>query len=202
MVSRVSKVEEVYVHFTQTDGDTPPVAVIIAEGLVPTTGWTDSELGVWYYITQPHDGILSLDFLAQPPEKGATVLANKEKPVPITSSPLIIELPAWAKGIRVHAAENTIEKVFDSANDSIHLANVNSGGVDIFPWSVIKFGGPDLFPFQANNSLVNLLDVGRVIGGPLRTYNTGDAITRDLRKNRLNVELDKEDGNIVGVWIG
>lgn len=38
-------------------------------------------------------------------------------------------------------------------------------------------------------------------GKTLRVYHTGDALTRDFRQDRANIELDADD-RIVSVWIG
>lgn len=40
-----------------------------------------------------------------------------------------------------------------------------------------------------------------LVGHPLRVYKTGDAITKDYRPNRFNIEIGKK-GLIVNVWFG
>lgn len=43
--------------------------------------------------------------------------------------------------------------------------------------------------------------IADLVGHPLRTYKTGDMITKDWRPERFNIELD-ESRNIVKVWFG
>ncbi|MCH7292313.1 hypothetical protein MMP65_12685 [Acinetobacter sp. ANC 3926] len=41
-----------------------------------------------------------------------------------------------------------------------------------------------------------------LLGHTLRVYHTGDAITKDFRLDRYNIELSKADEKIVSVWKG
>lgn len=43
--------------------------------------------------------------------------------------------------------------------------------------------------------------ISEIVGHPLRVYKTGDAITKDFRPDRVNIETDTE-GTIVNVWFG
>ena len=45
----------------------PPQFAVMANGKVPSTGWTRPELSMWFYVVPPEDGIQDFDFVAEPP---------------------------------------------------------------------------------------------------------------------------------------
>jgi hypothetical protein len=81
----------------------PPLLFVGASGEVPTTGWTNIRLEPYYYIAPPRDGIWAFDFVGDPPTgmAGQVVL-------PCHAS-IVTRLPKWLKGVRIHAAQNTME---------------------------------------------------------------------------------------------
>ncbi|PKF33442.1 hypothetical protein [Acinetobacter proteolyticus] len=157
MVRKVISVNKVYVDFTQSSGDTPPSAVISAKGKVPSSGWSNAELGPWYYIKEPEDGILDIDFYATEPSKDTLVFAHHDG-VEIFSTPLVIDLPSWVKGVRIHASTNSLVKLFDKNK------SVLTGGADSFPWSIKTFGPIDGFPWsrKENQNIGKKLTAGDV----------------------------------------
>ncbi|MBY3091697.1 hypothetical protein HFO72_12905 [Rhizobium laguerreae] len=111
MVARVYEVTAVAVDFTLTDDDHAPVLKVSAEGFANSGGWSNFELGVWSYVREPDDGILGLDFLAMPPPQGTVSTMGFVR----VSAGLVLSVPGWVKGIRVHASTNQIEAMLEAA---------------------------------------------------------------------------------------
>ena len=44
--------------------------------------------------------------------------------------------------------------------------------------------------------------VRELIGRPVRVYNPGDALTKDLRPERVNIEVSKSGNTILKIWFG
>jgi hypothetical protein len=83
----------------------PPLLFVGASGEVPTTGWTNIRLEPYFYIVPPKDGIWDFDFVGNPP----TGIAG-DVVLPAHAS-IVLPLPKWLKGVRVHAAQNSMEAV-------------------------------------------------------------------------------------------
>lgn len=77
-------------------------AFISALGTVPTSGWSGVALSPVYYVKPPEDGILDIDFVADPP-------SGHVLPIDLPVSATILEpAPDWLKGIRIRAAKNEV----------------------------------------------------------------------------------------------
>lgn len=111
MVARVYEVTAVAVDFTFSDDDQVPILKISAKGRVNSGGWSSPELGVWSYIQPPGDGILDLDFLATPPPDGTIVTMGFRN----VHAGLLLPVPDWVKGVRVHASTNQMEAMLVAA---------------------------------------------------------------------------------------
>lgn len=149
---------------------TKPLQIVIsAVGEVPSTGWSHGELGFWYYVHPPKDGIQDLDFLAQEPGGISLPVVT-----PIAATVAIERDPKeyWGPkkplvGVRIHSRTNTIEATFD---ESPELAiSPFSGGMPLpwpFPWSAA--GGDLPFPYRikGGNSQADLIAARvRIRGG-------------------------------------
>lgn len=140
MTKKILTVKSVDVGFSFSNGETPPLLVIVAKGIVNTSGWTSAELASWLYIELPADGILDFEFIGQEPAPGSIVL---QRVAEIESQPLLISLPGWVKGVRVHASGNHIVRVFEevkdmSAEQHVFYNVAPDGGGDLFPWASSK----------------------------------------------------------------
>jgi hypothetical protein len=195
----------------------PPQFAITANGKVPSSGWTQPELTQWFYVVPPQDGIQDYDFVAQPP---SGIVLPVVTPISVFHPDPRDPRHYWGKGkplkgVRIHARENSMEAKLDpkksmefqvraaprggevpwpwlSRGDSSLMA-----GEDPFPWRRALLGGSD-DPFPLSASLLKLLLIGR----PLRVYHTGDALTDDFVRNRVNIELSKTTELIVDAWLG
>jgi hypothetical protein len=79
----------------------PPRLVVVAEGIASTPGWTRLSLSEYIYIRPPSDGILSFDFVGNPPSKPVPQVEKKVRASKRTRA------PKWLKGVRVYAAQNS-----------------------------------------------------------------------------------------------
>ena len=82
----------------------PPKLLIEADGIVPTTGYTDPELIEYIYKQPPPDGIYDFDFVATPPQGGSADVLS-----PISASYLLVPIPKGLKGVKVHASWNSVQ---------------------------------------------------------------------------------------------
>jgi hypothetical protein len=65
-------------------------------------------------------------------------------------------------------------------------------------------GREDFNPCEGENIPIPIpqpVQIQELIGRPLRVYKTGEAITKDRRPNRVNIETDDQDV-IVSIWFG
>ncbi len=84
----------------------PPKLDITVRGTVTTAGWTDPQLKPFTYVQAPPDGVYDFDFVATPPKGVAAQV--------MTPIRLKVVLPgAGVNGIRVHAAQNNKEVIFN-----------------------------------------------------------------------------------------
>src|SRR5436305_4533531 len=109
MISRVYSVEEVHAEALLTIPENPLAISVSARGWVPTSGWSNPELGPWMYITPPPDGILDLDFVATAP---TGIVLQVFTRIAVTQS---FPVPSWVTGVRVHGATNEIESKITGA---------------------------------------------------------------------------------------
>ena len=112
----IYSVDQVTVKIVRTD---PPTLILLAEGRVASTGWTDPRLDMRFFALPPRDGVLEYDFIARRPPAEQTILPMLT-PVhaDTTVSPLDLD-NHWGpgaplRGIRVHAQETTRCVLFDT----------------------------------------------------------------------------------------
>ena len=101
MRARVFSVDAVFCTILKSK---PPFLVVVAAGQVPSLGWTKAELSPWIYIRPPPDGILDLDFTAESPSGFSGGVMT-----PIMTGDVVMRVPNWVKGVRVHASSNKME---------------------------------------------------------------------------------------------
>lgn len=81
----------------------PNDLLIVAEGIVTSEGWTNPRLMSYVYIQPPPDGIWDFVFGADPPSE-----ISNPMPTPITAKQVVMNVPDSFKGVRVHAATNSM----------------------------------------------------------------------------------------------
>jgi hypothetical protein len=97
---RIMDVTAVHVSILKSN---PPKVAIHAIGHVPTTGWTQIELDPYLYLVPPADGVWDFDFVGKAPSGivGQVVLQ--------VYASIVVPMPRWLRGVRVHAKTNTID---------------------------------------------------------------------------------------------
>lgn len=86
----------------------------IASGNASTPGWKDAHLSRVHYVTPPADGIQDFNFLATPP---AGIVSDVV--TPISAKYRIEQEPHWLKGVRIHAATNSMVAPLDAAAGAV-----------------------------------------------------------------------------------
>ncbi|WP_425081295.1 Kazal-type serine protease inhibitor family protein [Ruegeria arenilitoris] len=128
-VSKIPKVDSINYAVNKSN---PPTLTIIALGTVSSAGWENGNLAPYHYTTPPADGIQDFDFFATAPT-GDVLQVESEIEAQITGP-----IAPWLKGVRVHAAENSIEVMFpENLSDSEGAdgqVSIMSGGGDHLPW--------------------------------------------------------------------
>jgi hypothetical protein len=196
-MQRVLSVDSVSATLMRTN---PPSLFVRADGTVPTTGWTNPHLGAWFYIAPPEDRIQDFDFYADEPSGLVLTVLT-----PISASHLINRDPAhyWGnddalRGIRVHSKTNALEALLGEAGGDL----LALGGELTWSPQALAGGGDTPFPLKEARRLIPGSCLDELIGKKVRVYRTGDAITRDLILDRLNLELDPGTLRVVDVWFG
>lgn len=196
-MQRILSVKSVSVFILQSD---PPQVGITADGEVPTSGWTNPSLSQWFYVVPPDDGIQDFDFVAEPPTGIVLPVVS-----PIAAFAVIPRDPKdyWGKGkplkgVRIHARENSVVATLDERK-KLETARLSPMTLDVpvpgpWPWLTpgVLGGGDNPFPMSYT----------QLIGKTVRVYHTGDPLTRDLRPDRFDIELDPTTERIVRVWFG
>ncbi len=100
-MTHILKVKEVRIALLKS---IPPQWSIKADGVVATTGWTNSRLEPRYYINFPEDGIQDFDFVADPPPGISNPVIS-----PVTAYVSWPNPPESVKGIRIHGMYNSVE---------------------------------------------------------------------------------------------
>jgi hypothetical protein len=197
-MQRILSVKSVSVFILRSD---PPQVGITADGDVPTSGWTQPSLSPWFYVVPPADGIQDFDFVAEPPTGIVLPVVS-----PISVHAVIARDPKdyWGKGkplkgVRIHARENSIVATLDEKKilETARLSALPSDSPSPWPWLApgVHLGGDNTFPWDAHC-------LSKLIGYTVRLYHTGDPLTRDLRPDRFDIELDPTTERIVRVWFG
>ncbi len=131
MIAKIYDVTKIEVGFTFMDMEVAPLLIVSAEGRVNSGGWSNPELGSWIYIVQPADGIIDLDFYAEPPSSGTIVTAGFVS----VRAHLLLPIPLWVSGVRVHASSNAMESKFREAFPPKGAKSVDTLPVPWpFPW--------------------------------------------------------------------
>lgn len=127
MLTLVRSVITVCVNVTNSkkDGSTLYVA---ATGDVPTSGWRGHVLASRAYVKQPADGVLDLDFLAEPPTDFALTVIT-----PI-SADISGPMPKWVTAVRVHSKTNKIEAKISDKTCQAPLEIPRVKREDYWPW--------------------------------------------------------------------
>lgn len=86
----------------------PPTLHVHAAGLVPTGGWKNGQLVPYIYVHFPADGIWDFDFVADAPDGPAIQVISV-----VTADYLWHDYPVELKGVRIHAAGNSIEALIE-----------------------------------------------------------------------------------------
>ncbi len=88
----------------------PPKLSIVAQGSVPSGGWSDPGLIPYIYIQAPPDGIYDFDFVATPPDGPAT-----QAFADIKVSHTLETFPNSLKGVRIHTSQNKLVSLLTGA---------------------------------------------------------------------------------------
>ena len=120
MRSRVYSVDAIKLALTKSK---PPQIVLHVTGMVTSSGWSQPELAPWVYIQPPKDGILDLDFTAEQPTGFVLPVI-----LPISAS-LVVAVPDWVKGVRIHTSTNTQTALLEEA-----AGVATKGDEDPYPW--------------------------------------------------------------------
>ena len=102
----VQTVKEVSLSLIKTDKGADAL-LIVAEGEVSSTGWTNPQLVPYTCVQPPSDGTREFAFAADPPQ-------GISQPVltPIRAEFIVTNVPDWLTGVRVHAKTNCQEVHF------------------------------------------------------------------------------------------
>jgi hypothetical protein len=99
-MAHISEVSSVEVY--QYQGAAGALLFVHAVGEVATSGWSGIRLSPRFYVTPPADGLWEFDFEGHPPS--GLVL---EVVLPVSAN-YIGGVPAWFKGAKVYAAQNSM----------------------------------------------------------------------------------------------
>jgi hypothetical protein len=160
------------------------------------------------------DGYFELNFVSDHPA------LTTDNIVVARSAPYMFSPPSGLQGIRVFGENGSKSKELAGADleDSISALSafrskkVVSSGVDFFPWKAVNSaGGGDVFPWaktlrddpDLEPKDILKAPVKELLGRACRVYKTGDALTKDYRPDRVNIELDALNmRSIVNIWMG
>jgi hypothetical protein len=81
----------------------PPQLLVEAEGQVNTSGWKNFQLQPYIYVVPPADGMWDMDFTGDAP---TGIILPVVRPA---HASITVPLPKWCKGVRIHAAQNTLD---------------------------------------------------------------------------------------------
>lgn len=208
-MGRIYSVESVTITWA---GIATPVPVISAIGTVTSGGWSRARLVEFVYVTPPTDGILDLDFTAEPPSGIATTVM-----LPITAGKLIGKSidEFWGKGkalkgVRVHSASNDQVAMFEPPAVQSLFGHTNKPASKEVPFPLgarqlaAMLGDDDPYPLSTtvdwplDASKLSELLLGRIV----RAYHTGDMLTMGFIPDRVNIEMNRDTNRVVSVWLG
>lgn len=87
--------------------------LVIAQGMAPTSGWSNPRLSPYFYIVPPADGYWEFDFAADEP---SGIVLQVQLPL-ITSG--VFSPPNWMKGIRIHGEGNSIDVAINTSATTV-----------------------------------------------------------------------------------
>ena len=92
--------------------------MLSATAQTASTGWHSGQLIPWVYMTEPEDHIMDFDFYGRIPTYFSQLGEG------ILKANIVIELPQWAIGYRIHTADQAIHQVLfsDSASQQNHVS--------------------------------------------------------------------------------
>ncbi|MFK7948034.1 MAG: hypothetical protein AB8G11_10605 [Saprospiraceae bacterium] len=99
----------------------PKQVIVIAQGLVQSTGWTEPTLVLSKEI--PEDGIYKFNFIAKPPTESANEVLT-----PIIAHYIFDTEPINFKGVQVRSATNSIIK------SAVGTDNLDNANIEIMPY--------------------------------------------------------------------
>lgn len=198
----MQSVFEVTAAYASVSSTRPNSIDVLAIGKVPTGGWINASLGVWYYVSPPADGILDFDFYADPPLNGAIQVE-----CPITACLAIDRLPKDffgrgrdLKGVRIHAKSNKMEAGVMTLTAPA-AAKASGGDLIPWPWSIPVNTG--VFPLPGLRFPPSIRDpISSLPGRVTRMIRPGDPVTDDVIPDRFNIEVDKTTSRTTRVWFG
>ena len=85
----------------------PPDLLVSAAGITRSTGYSNPRLIARTYVTPPADGVLELDFVADPPT-GIVLYVQ----CPVEANVMVPDLPDWVRGVRIVAETNVVDQMF------------------------------------------------------------------------------------------
>lgn len=190
---------------------------VTAMGRVPTSGWTSPKLIPRIYFVPPADGIWDMDMVASSPSGIALQVV-----LPVGPAVAFVARPSWCKGIRIHAAENSVESPL--IEEPVGLVNVDSesqplnwvpypwsskvaaqaeGGGDSWPWHVTSKLKQPVFPSALDEDKHSTADtIASLVGCSFRKIYDGDMVTLDWRPSRFNIVLSRDGAQIIQVHFG
>jgi hypothetical protein len=130
----------------------------------------------------------------------------------IESDMLVLVLPKWCKGVRVHSSTNNASADLFPSTDETEEAlysfipipsaagNSQGGGSDAFPWVFDPSAGGQTV--QANDDSILEEKIRAMIGSRVRVYRQGDPTTDDHVPDRINVVLNMARNQIVRIYRG
>jgi hypothetical protein len=160
------------------------------------------------------DGYFELNFVSDHPA------LTTDNIVVARSEPYMLRPPNQLQGVRVFGENGSKSKALAgsdvedaiSAQSTFRSKKSAQGGGNIFPWKAVNpSGGFDNFPWaqtlrddpDLEPKDILAAPVKELLGRACRVYKTGDALTKDYRPDRVNIELDPQNmRSIINIWIG
>lgn len=109
---------------------TPVRLQILADGMAPTTGWSNGQLIPYVYVGPPAYGVWDFDLVGDPPDVGGDALS------PISANYVWMGNINAIKGVRIHASSNKMERFIgrtDEAIRELQPIDFSSGGDQLLP---------------------------------------------------------------------
>lgn len=107
------------------------------------------------------------------------------------------------KGVRVHAANNSLEYLFDQPGEKLEMLQSVTGDDDPYPLAALmaSFGFDSLHNQDLDWPFDPQLEKA-LVGRYVRCYFTGEPLTIDYRRDRINIEITPATQRVISVWPG